>query len=326
VECKICGKKFETLKGLTSHIKIHKNEITLEEYYIKFIGEKGKCPECGKDTNFMSLMEGYHKFCSAKCSSSSIEIQNKMKETNFKKTGYTNSMYNPKNKEKYKQTCLENSGYGNPSQNPETKKKKKETILKNYNGIHPCKLTFTKLQEKYPDLVKIEELKEGPNGEILAHCKNSNCKNSKENGGYFEPTIYQIGHRNYGINANDTYNLYCCEECKHTCLLYGKSATELHNIINENKDIPYTPTEYNTWKEEVYYRQRIENNIDTNFCEYCHTTENLQVHHEIPQKIEPGYALDPINGIIACKDCHYEKGHKKGTECSTGNLASKICK
>ncbi len=24
-----------------------------------------------------------------------------------------------------------------------------------------------------------------------------------------------------------------------------------------------------------------------------------------------------------CKECHYEIGHKTGTECSTGNLANK---
>ncbi len=61
-------------------------------------------------------------------------------------------------------------------------------------------------------------------------------------------------------------------------------------------------------------------------CEICGTTENLHVHHEVPQKIVPGYSLDPENGIILCEKCHYEIGHKKGTECSTGNLANKICK
>jgi hypothetical protein len=135
-----------------------------------------------------------------------------------------------------------------------------------------------------------------------------------------------LGWRKEGIDKNDTAYLYCCEECKHQCPLYKRSAAQLHNLMNENKDIPYTPAEYSIWKEEVYYRQRIENNTDTNFCEKCHATEKLHVHHEIPQKILPGYALDPDNGIIFCEKCHYEIGHEKGTECSTGNLASKICK
>jgi hypothetical protein len=327
IKCELCGRKFETLKGLTAHIgHTHNNEITIKEYYLKFIGEKGKCAECGKDTYFVSSICGYNKFCSNKCSSNNIEVKNKFIETSLKKFNCKNPLQNLYVKEKSKITNMKNLGVEYSSQNPENRKKAKETILKNNNGIHPNKLTYKQIQEKYPDLVKIEKLKEGSNGEIWGHCKNSSCKNSEENGGYFKLTTGQIYERQRGINSSDTSYFYCCEECKHSCPLFNKSAAELHNLINEDPEIPYTPTEYNTWREEVYYRQRIENNTDTNFCEYCHATENLQVHHEVPQKIVPGYALDPINGIIACEDCHYKKGHKKGTECSTGNLASKICK
>jgi len=349
-KCEMCKREFETLSGFATHIgTIHKNEITREEYYIKYIGNKNKCVKCGKDVRFISFKNGYNKFCSYKCSANSTEVQNKRKETSLKNSGFENPSQDPKvkekkkqtcleksgyeypgqnpvNKEKSKQTCLEKSGYEYPGQNPKTKEKILESSLKNNNGIFPSRLTYKKLKEKNPLLIEIEKLIEGPNGEIWGHCKNSNCKNSKENGGYFKLTPGQINSRNTGINGHDTAHFYCCEECKHTCPLYGKSASALHNLITENKEILYTTAEYNIWKEEVYYRQRIENNTETNFCEYCHTTENLQVHHEIPQKLEPGYALDPINGIIACKDCHYEKGHKAGSECSTSNLANKICK
>jgi endogenous inhibitor of DNA gyrase (YacG/DUF329 family) len=352
-KCEICGKEskgFRGFRGITAHIcQIHKNEITLEEYYLKFIGEKGKCPECGKDTAFRNLSYGYSKFCSHKCSANSIETQNKMKETYMKKTGYGNPSQNPesrekrkqayfektgyeyptqdpKNIEKKKQTYFEKTGYEYPMQDPKNKEKRKQTCLENNNGKHYSKLTFSQVQEKYPNLVEIEKLKEGPNGEILAHCKNSSCKNSEENGGYFEVTAYQINMRNKGINGSDTDYFYCSEECKHSCPLYGRSANQLHNLINENPEIPYTAAEYSTWKEEVYHRQRIENNTDINFCEKCQVTENLQVHHIYPIKLYPEYALDPDNGIVFCEDCHYKYGHEKGTECSTGNLASKICK
>jgi hypothetical protein len=486
-KCEICGKEFKKMWGLSTHIaRLHKSEITVEEYYLKFIGEKGKCIECGKNTKFRGLSYGYNKFCSPVCSNNSIEVRNKIKQSNLEKTGYEYSMQNPETKEKSKQTCLENTGYEYPSQNPETRERQEETCLKNtgyrnpmqnpetrerakqtnlektgygypmqnpetrekskqtclkktgyensgqdpknkekskitnmknlgveyssqvpenrkkaketymkktgyyhsmqnpesrekskitnlknlgveytfqspivkeksintcmknFNvknpsqnkeiskkqqeslvrnngGIHPKKLTYKKCLEKYPDVVKIEKLIEGPNGEILGHCKNSNCKNSEENGGYFDVSK-KVRQRNIGINGYDTDYLYCCEECKHSCPLYGKRASELHNLINENKEIPYTQAEYSTWREEVYHRQRIENDTDTNFCEYCQATENLQAHHIHPQKLEPGYSLDPINGIIFCEKCHYEIGHAAGTECSTGNLANKICK
>jgi len=440
-KCKICGKESKKLCGLAFHIGYsHKNEITLEEYYLKFIGEKGKCAECGKDTTFKRLSYGYSKFCSRKCSANSIEVKKKKKETCLKnsgyeyssqdpkikekkkqtclektgyeypmqdpknkekkkqtclektgyeyttqdpkniekrkqtcleKTGYKNPMQDPKVKEKRKQTCLEKTGYENPSQDPTNKEKKKETCLektgyeypsqdpkniekrkkiclektgyghpmqdpkniekqkkstlKNNNGRHHLKLTYKQVQEKYPDVVEIEKLIEGPNGEILGHCKNSSCKNSEENGGYFDVSKY-IRDRNRGINGSDTDYFYCCEECKHSCPLFGRSAKQLHNLINENPEIPHTQEEYSTWRNEVYHRQRVENNTDINFCEKCQATENLHVHHIQPQKLEPGYSLDPINGIVFCEKCHYEIGHEKGTECSTGNLASKICK
>jgi endogenous inhibitor of DNA gyrase (YacG/DUF329 family) len=301
-KCEICGREFETNKKLAFHIP-GQHKIKTEEYYLKFIGEKGKCKECGKDTRFVGLQSRYLTFCSIKCRSANLEI-----------------------KQKYKNTCMKNSGYENPMQNPEILNKAYESKLKNNNGIDPRKLTYKKLKERYPLLVEVEELIEGPNGEIMGHCKNSNCKNSKENGGYFEPTIYQLNWRKQGIDKNDTYYLYCCEECKKVCPLYHKSAAVLHNLMNENSEIPYTQEEYNIWHEEVLYRQRIENNTDINFCEKCHATEKLHVHHEVPKKIVPGYALDPINGIVFCEDCHYKIGHEKGTECSTGNLANKICK
>jgi hypothetical protein len=440
-KCKICGKESKGLLGLAIHInKFHKNEMTGEEYYLKYIGEKGKCIECGKDVRFYGLKDGYNKFCSHKCSNNSIEVKKKKKETclensgyeypaqnpvtrekrkktcfensgyeypmqdpknkekqkqtclensgyenpsqdpknkekkketclensgyehpsqdpknkekkketnlensgyeypmqnpetrekskqtNLENSGYENPSQDPKNKEKKKETCLEKSGYENPSQDPKNKEKKKESILKNNNGIHPSKLTYKQVQERYPDVVEIEKLIEGPNGEIWGHCKNSSCKNSEENGGYFDVSKY-IRDRNRGINGSDTDYFYCCEECKHSCPLFGRSAKQLHNLINENPEIPHTQEEYSTWKEEVYHRQRIENNTGINFCEKCQTTEKLHVHHIQPQKLEPGYALDPINGIVFCEDCHYKIGHEKGTECSTGNLASKICK
>ncbi len=301
-KCEICGLEYKNLLSLSVHIS-RSHEMKSEEYYLKFIGEKGKCIECGKDTNFVSLGEGYRKFCSKKCSNNSIEVKNKRK-----------------------QTCLEKSGYEYPSQNSEIKKRQQESTLRNNNGIHPNILTYKKLKEKYPLLVKVEELIEGPNGEILAHCKNSKCKNSKENDGYFEPTIYQLNWRKQGIDKNDTYYFYCCEECKHECPLYWRSASTLHNLITEDPEKLYNSSELSIWRKEVFIRQLRKNpeHIE-NYCEICGSTENLQAHHIQPIKLYPEYALDPENGLVVCEKCHYEKCHKKGTECSTGNLANKIC-
>jgi len=302
-KCEICGLEFVSFKGLINNItRTHK--LKTEDYYLKYINpEKGICKTCGKDTKFRNLRLGYNIFCSKKCST-----------------------INPEIKQKRIDTCLKNWDCKYPCQNKKVLNKMQESILRNNNGIDPRKLTFQKLKERYPLLVKVEELKEGPNGEILAHCKNSNCKNSKENGGYFEPKLYQLNWRKQGIDKNDTAYLYCCEECKKACPLFNRSPNQLHNLINENKETSYTQAELSTWREEVFLRQRIEYDIDYNFCEHCQSKEKLHAHHIQPIKLYPGYALDPDNGIIFCEDCHYEIGHETGTECSTGNLASKICK
>jgi len=187
-------------------------------------------------------------------------------------------------------------------------------------------LDFKKCKERCPELVLIENLKEGPNGEILGHCKNSNCPNSAEKGGSFILTANQINLRNMGINLiSDTNYFYCCEECKKECILFGKSATQLNAIVNQSEIIYHTSQEYSIWRNEVFTRQKIESIRDENFCEICGKIDKLQAHHEIPIKINPNFALDPDNGIVLCLECHHKFGHKKGTECSIGNLAKLIC-
>ncbi len=107
VKCEICGKEFEKFRGLACHIGWkHKNEITREEYYLKFIGEKGKCVDCEKDTTFIGLIDGYNKFCSKKCSNNSLEVKNKKKESCFENSGYENPMQNPENQEKSRKTYM----------------------------------------------------------------------------------------------------------------------------------------------------------------------------------------------------------------------------
>jgi hypothetical protein len=190
------------------------------------------------------------------------------------------------------------------------------------------KLTYKLTFKRYPELVKIENLIEGPNGEVLGHCKNSNCPNSIENGGRFILTSYQIQYRNQGINnINDSNYLYCCEECKKSCILFGRSSEKLENFLNPSDELSKaSPQELSIWRSEVF-SQQLKDNEDhqENFCEICHETETLVGHHILPQKLYPEFALDPDNGVILCSECHTKYGHTKGTDCSTGYLANKNC-
>jgi len=189
-------------------------------------------------------------------------------------------------------------------------------------------MNFGLLKKRFPELVKIENLIEGPNGEILGHCKNSNCPNSEENSGYFKLTVAQIWYRNLGINStSDGSYFYCCEECKKSCILFGRSANTLNNIISPKGNLNQASTQdLSIWRKEVFSQQLKDNPTRLeNFCEICHSTTSLHCHHILPQKLYPEFALDPDNGIALCSECHTKYGHTKGTECSTGYLGNTNC-
>ena len=190
------------------------------------------------------------------------------------------------------------------------------------------RLSIKKIKAKFPMFSKIEKIRYNPDKpnerEIQVHCKNHNCPNSKEQGGWFTPQKQQIYERIACIENPNGYgesNFYCCNECKQECPLYGKTVTQLikedqikAGIINEDL---YTTEEYKVWRQEVLKRSDYK-------CEYCEN-DAKQCHHSRPQKLEPGFTLDPDFGVACCSTCHYKYGHKTGTECSTGNLANKVC-
>jgi len=178
------------------------------------------------------------------------------------------------------------------------------------------KLTIEKINCRYPLFSRIEEMRYNPDkpGEIQVHCKNHNCLNSKEKGGWFTPKYNQLYERIRAIEYfdNDINNFYCSIACKNTCPLYGTKATEL---LPKNNQSLYTQEEYQTFRDYVLKR-------DNYKCQYCGAKAE-QVHHERPQKLEPFFVLDPDLAWSVCKKCHFKYGHKN--ECSTGKLAYTNC-
>jgi len=175
------------------------------------------------------------------------------------------------------------------------------------------KYTIEQIKKIYPIFSIIEEMKYSDEKEIQVHCKNHNCPNSKEQGGWFIPTQNQIYERSRQLEhskGNDGSYFYCCDDCKNECPLFN-----LRSDPN-NKQIEYfTGSEYQTWRQEVLKRSE-------HICEYC-GEKAIHVHHSRPQKLEPFHSLDPDFGIACCESCHYKYGHKD--ECSTGQLANKVC-
>lgn len=196
----------------------------------------------------------------------------------------------------------------------------KETRMKMSNSAKKRKrvniLTIEKIKQRHPTFYKVEEMRYNPDKpgkkEIQVHCKNHNCPNSKEQGGWFTPTKRQIYDRRQVLESSDGFgesNFYCSDKCKSECPLYGLKSDPFKN--NESISI----SEYNVFREYVLER-------DDYKCQYCGKITKY-VHHERPQKLEPFFVLDPDLAWSVCKKCHYKYGHKD--ECSTGNIATILC-
>lgn len=63
-KCKICG--LELSGKFFYHLKTSHN-LSMEDYYLKYIGKKEKCKQCGNITKLKSLEKGYNLFCGRSC-------------------------------------------------------------------------------------------------------------------------------------------------------------------------------------------------------------------------------------------------------------------
>ena len=135
IQCLICNRTFKGYRGLSTHIRFH--NLNKQEYYDKYLGEKGKCLNCDKFTTFNSLKNGYANYCSLKCSNSSVEVKMKKEQSYLLKFGVINPLQSPKIYKKVKNTCLERYGVENPSQSELIKEKVKHSNISKFGVNYP---------------------------------------------------------------------------------------------------------------------------------------------------------------------------------------------
>jgi very-short-patch-repair endonuclease len=140
--CKICNESFTTNIKLSGHIR-STHKISIKEYYDTYIKQlkEGICIECGKETKFLGLGEGYRTYCCNKCSKQSQQTKNKTKETNIKKYGCNHTQV-LEIKEKRKKTCIEKYGGNAPSCSNVIKEKMKKTCIEKYGVDNIFKSKF----------------------------------------------------------------------------------------------------------------------------------------------------------------------------------------
>lgn len=146
MKCEICNRKFKNSRVLGIHISTT-HKMSKQEYYDKFLKKdenEGKCLECGKETNFVTLVKGYRIFCSRQCLNQSQYHIKHCIETYTK--NYVDNKNNRKDlNERTRNTCLERyNGIGLASQ--ELTEKYNETMLLKYGHINPSQVK--EIQEK----------------------------------------------------------------------------------------------------------------------------------------------------------------------------------
>ena len=82
--CHICEKDIEctAVEFSNRHLRV-KHNISPREYYDLYIKEvnEGICSECGGDTRYVNISNGYRKYCSNKCSNNSKSVKSKKRNT-----------------------------------------------------------------------------------------------------------------------------------------------------------------------------------------------------------------------------------------------------
>lgn len=111
VKCIMCSKIFNGFRGLGMHLQ-RSHDLSSKKYYDIFLKNinEGICIECGSDTSFLDLNQGYRLYCSTKCMANSEKIENKKKKTCLIKYGVDSQNKCPEINEKRKNTFLKRFG------------------------------------------------------------------------------------------------------------------------------------------------------------------------------------------------------------------------
>ena len=92
--CEICKRDINTKVGLSKHVsQIHHN-ISLKDYYDKYIKKPGEgiCPITKKPTKFKSMTQGYYKFSGKGTNSKDTNNKKKVVQTLIKNFGVDNAV------------------------------------------------------------------------------------------------------------------------------------------------------------------------------------------------------------------------------------------
>ncbi len=213
----------------------------------------------------------------------------------------------------------------NPSKETRSKmsKAQKGKIItpKQRNQISEAnRFSIEDVKTKFPIFSKFEDMRYNPDNlnekEIQVHCKNHNCPNSKENGGWFTPTKSQWYERIRSVEneefrkKNIENNFYCSKYCKKTCKHFKNKMKRLGQMRSELFLGDGNPNWCGGISHEPYCKQWSDKDYKDSIkkrdgykClnpECNKTTERLCIHHINYIKKN----CHPLNLITVCISCN----------------------
>jgi hypothetical protein len=282
--CKVCGKEFENYRSFGDHLRVHK--ITSKEYYDKFFKKEGEgiCLVCGKETTFISLKRGYHKFCSRRC------VNKGEYNPNYGKHRSEETKKKISDAKKGKMTGEKNPNYGKHL-SEETKKK----ISDAHKGKHCSEETKKRISDTEKGKHCSEETKR----------KISDAQKGKH---LSEETKKKMSDAKKGKMAgekNPMYGKHHTEEVKKR-ISYANKGENHPNYkggisLKEFKDTH--GIELEEWKKLAQEIRKRDNFT----CQLCGKKGATDVHHIIPRRIKIDNS--PDNLITLCRSCHGKVEH-----------------
>jgi hypothetical protein len=119
--------------------------------------------------------------------------------------------------------------------------------------------TIESIKEEIPEFLEVEELRYDPErlGDkiIQAHCKNKDCQNSKEKGGWFTPRNVRLTDRIFVFKKGfgNSY-LFCSEKCKIESEVFGRQIDleTLSRYLKYRKNVElYTSRSVRNYKDKI---------------------------------------------------------------------------
>jgi len=239
----------------------------------------------------------------------------KLKISKSVKRLWLNEDYRLNNSSKIKDLWMnKNSIYNNKKYRENLSKSRKGCKNPSWNGCFTNGLSF---YDTYASQLEwCEKVRRNKENINILEVKCTYC------GRWYIPSFISICNRIASIKGvqKGEQNLYCSENCKKACPIYGKTPNQLmkEDAVRAGK---LGWLELNREVQPELRKLVLER--DGYKCIKCSSEGPLHCHHIYPVAIEPIESADMDNCITLCVDCH-ERMHKK-EGCRYGELRMEIC-